>query len=491
MSAPRRQAIIDIGSNSIRLVVFGGAARAPVVLYNEKVMAGLGRGVVASGRLDPAAIDVALAGLARFAALTAAMDLDSLDVVATAAVREADNGAKFLDQVRALGLPARLLDGEEEARAAGYGVISGLPQADGVVADLGGGSLELVRIGEGEVRQSASFPLGAMRVAALRAGDGARLRRKVAEAVAKLGKRGDICGKPLYLVGGSFRTLVRVHMHLARHPLPIIGNYAFAPAEANRLRRSIAASEPKALAALPGVKASRVPQLGDASALLSELVRALDPQEVVASAFGLREGLLYHGLTPEERGRDPLIEGVRFLPDSQQQVAGYAEALDRWLAQLFSEEPAELARLRLAVCLLRGTGWTSNPDFRALGGEELALHGNWIGVTAADRAAMAMALFVGMGGDGERAPPILARLADRALLDRARAWGLGIRLAQRVGGGAPALLETTKLRREGDELIVALPAGQGALIDAALERRAGRLAQALRLSSATIVADRA
>jgi exopolyphosphatase/guanosine-5'-triphosphate,3'-diphosphate pyrophosphatase len=416
------------------------------------------------------------------------MQLDSLDVVATAAVREAENGAEFLDRVRALGLPARLLDGEEEARAAGYGVISGLPQADGVVADLGGGSLELVRIGEGEVRQSASFPLGAMRIAALRPRDGGRLQRQVAEAIARLGKRGDICGTPLYLVGGSFRTLVRVHMHLARHPLPIIGNYAFAPAEANRLRRSLAASDAKALAALPGVKASRVPQLNDASALLCELVRALEPSEVVASAFGLREGLLYQGLAAEDRGRDPLIEGVRFLTDSQQQVAGYAEALDGWLGQLFDDETRDLARLRLAVCLLRGTGWTSNPDFRALGGEELALHGNWIGVTAADRAAMAMALFVGMGGDGQRAPPILSQLADRALLDRARARGLGIRLAQRIGGGAPALLQATQLQREGDALIVALPAGQGALIDGTLERRAGRLAHALGLSGATILA---
>ena len=488
MSAPRRQAIVDIGSNSIRLVVFGGAARAPVVLYNEKVMAGLGRGVVASGRLDPAAVEVALAGLARFAALAAGMELDSLDVVATAAVREAENGEEFLERVSALGLPARLLDGEAEARAAGFGVIAGLPQADGVVADLGGGSLELVRIADGEVRETASFPLGAMRIAALRAGDGGRLRRQVAEAVARLGKRGEVCGKPLYLVGGSFRTLVRVHMHLARHPLPIIGNYAFAPAEAHRLRRSIAASEPKALAALPGIKASRVPQLNDASALLCELVRALEPETIVASAFGLREGLLYQGLTAEERGRDPLIEGVRFLTDSQQQVAGYAEALDRWLGQLFGDDPRELARLRLAVCLLRGTGWTSNPDFRALGGEELALHGNWIGVTASDRAAMAMALFVGMGGDGERAPAVLGELADRTLLDRARAWGLGIRLAQRIGGGAPALLEQTKLRREDGALIVALPAGQRALIDATLERRAGRLAQTLGLSSATILA---
>ena len=487
MSAPRRQAIIDIGSNSIRLVVFGGAPRAPVVLYNEKVMAGLGRGVVATGRLDPTAAAIALAGIARFAALVAPMELDTFDVVATAAVREAENGAEFLEQVRALGLPARILEGEGEARAAGFGVIAGLPKADGVVADLGGGSLELVRVVNGEVREAASFPLGAMRVAALRAKGGGRLARQMVQAVGTAPWLEHPRGKPLYLVGGSFRTLARVHMHLARFPLPVIANYAFAPDEAKRLRRSLAATDRATLAAIPGVKASRLPQLDDSAALLCELVTTLAPSQVVASAFGLREGLLHERLSPEERAHDPLIAGVRFLTDAQQQVSGYAEALNRWLDQLFGDEPRELSRLREAVCLLRGTGWASNPDFRAMGGEELALHGNWSGIDAADRAVMAMALFVGMGG-GESAPAILGQLAEPTELDRARAWGHAIRLAQRIGGGAPDLLQRTGLRLDDGTLTVALPAGQHVLIDEALTRRAQRLARSLGVSGATIVA---
>lgn len=487
MSVPGRQAIIDIGSNSIRLVVFGGAARAPVVLYNEKLMAGLGRGVVASGRLDPAATQMALAGLARFAKLTGAMALDSLDVVATAAVREAADGAQFLDRVRALGLPARLLDGADEAQAAGYGVIAGMPGADGVVADLGGGSLELVRVAGGEVHESASFPLGAMRVASLRAKGPGKLKRAVADAVGTLPWRDAVAGKPLYLVGGSWRALARLHMHLAQFPLPVIANYSFPAGEVARMRRSLAATGLASLKAVPGLKASRLAQIGDAGALLTELIETLGPDSCVVSAFGLREGLLFGRLDPAERARDPLLEGARFMAAAQQQVPGYSDALCAWLGQVFGDEPDELGRLRNAVCLLRGTGWSSNPEFRALGGEEMALHGNWVGVTAADRAAMAMALYVGMGGSGD-GPALLSQLAPPDLLSRARAWGLAMRLAQRIAGGAPALLAATRLGCQDGALVVTLPPGHAALLDQTLERRAGRLALALGLSGATVLA---
>ena len=487
-AAPGQQAIVDIGSNSIRLVVFGGAPRAPVVLYNEKLMAGLGRGVVATGRLDPGAVKVALAGLARFAALIAPMELDSLDVVATAAVREAEDGAAFLKQVRALGLDARILDGAGEAQAAGYGVIAGLPSADGVVADLGGGSLELVRVAGGEVGENASFPLGAMRVGSLRARGSARLKHAVAQAVRGLAWREQAVGKPLYLVGGSWRTLARLHMHLAQYPLPVIANYSFPPSDVARMRRSLAATGLAALKAMPGVKSSRLAQIGDAGALLTELIDTLKPSVCVVSAFGLREGLLFERLDAEQRARDPLIEGARFMAAAQQQVAGYSDALCGWLGQLFGEEPYELARLRNAVCLLRGTGWSSNAEFRALGGEEMALHGNWVGVTAAERAAMAMALFVGMGGGGDAPPPILSQLASRELLSRAKAWGLALRLAQRIAGGAPTMLAETRLARENGGLVITLPPGNAALIDNTLERRAARLATALGLSRATVLA---
>ena len=488
-----RRAIIDIGSNSIRLVVFGGAPRAPVVLYNEKIMAGLGRGVVQGGSLDPATAAIALAGLQRFAALLDGMDLASLRVVATAAVREAADGEAFITAVRALGLPAEILSGEDEALGSGQGVLAAMPNADGLVADMGGGSLELVRVANDAVLQRTSLRLGTMRVAEIRASGHGRLRRHVQTVLGKLAWLDDCAGRPLYLVGGAWRALARVHMQQTGAPLSVLGNYAIPPEDARPLYDSVRAMDRLTLKALPGIKSARIAHIDDGAGLLSALVETLRPSALIISAQGLREGLLHQALPPEQRARDPLVEGVRFATASQQQFPGYAEALDAWLGGLFGAETRAMARLRLSACLLRGTGWSSNPDFRALGAEELALHGNWTGASPADRAIMAASLLVAMGGigGGTEQPALLAQLAGQDDLHRARGWGYAMRLAQRISGGAPALLMRTAIRAEpglqqGGQLTLELPRKLDALVDATLERRLAGLANALDLASTRV-----
>jgi exopolyphosphatase/guanosine-5'-triphosphate,3'-diphosphate pyrophosphatase len=484
-----RRAIIDIGSNSIRLVVFGGAPRAPVVLYNEKIMAGLGRGVVQGGRLDPATAAIALTGLERFAALLDGMDLASLRVVATAAVREAADGEAFIEAVRALGLPAEILSGEDEALGSGQGVLAAMPDADGLVADMGGGSLELVRVAGDGVLQRTSLRLGTMRVAEIRASGHGKLRRHVQSVLGKLTWLDDCAGRPLYLVGGAWRALARVHMQQTGAPLSVLGNYAIPPQDARALYDSVRAMDRLTLKALPGIKSARIAHIDDGAGLLSALVDTLRPSALVISAQGLREGLLHQALPPEQRARDPLVEGVRFATAGQQQFPGYAEVLDAWLGGMFGAETPAMARLRLSACLLRGTGWSSNPDFRALGAEELALHGNWTGASPADRAIMAASLLVAMGGTEQ--PALLAQLAGEDDLRRARGWGYAMRLAQRISGGAPALLMRTAVRAEGglqrgSQLVLELPSDLDALVDATLERRLAGLSNALDLASPRI-----
>lgn len=480
MKTAPRQAIIDIGSNSIRLVVFGGPPRAPALLFNEKLMAGLGRGVIAGGRLDPENVAQALTGLARFSALLRLMRPIGLRVVATAAVREAADGEQFLKAVRKLGLPVQLLSGDEEAVAAGFGVISALPDADGLVADMGGGSLELVRVSGGEVHERVSLPLGAMRVASIRAGGPGRLRKTLRTMLEPLDWARQCASKPLYIVGGSWRTLARVHMHLNGWPLPVLGNYTMPADDARELKVRVREIGSASLLTISGVSRARVLQLDDAAALLAALAAEARPDRIVISAFGLREGLLYQQLDAEQRKPDPLIEGVLHTVAGQQQVPGYAEALLEWSDGAFpGEAPAE-RRLRHAACLIVGTGWASNPDFRAIEGEDMALHGSWIGVDAADRAMMAMALHVGLGGNPDSPPSILARLADPSQLAKAQSWGLAIRLAQRMGGGSPQALRQLSLRREGsDELVLKVPPQFAAIADPGVERRLARLALSL------------
>ncbi len=476
----QRQAIVDIGSNSIRLVVFGGSLRAPSVLFNEKLMAGLGRGVVAQGRLDPESVASALAGLARFAALLKLMKPGHVRVVATAAVREASDGPQFLKAVRALGLPAELLSGDQEAEAAGLGVISAHPQARGLVADMGGGSLELVRVADGMVHEKVSLRFGAMRVAAIRAGGTGQLRKALRKATEPHRWLGELTGQPLYLVGGAWRALARVHMARSQFPLPVLGDYSFSPEDARELKLVVRAMGSAELVAVRGVKAGRALQLDDAAALLAALVAVTEPSEVIISAHGLREGLLFEALDPRLRQLDPLIEGIRHALAGQQAVEGHAEALLAWGDPAFAGDPPAERRLRHAACLIAGTSWASDPDFRAVAGEDIALHGNWIGVNAADRAVMAMALHVGLGGSPDSPPGILAKLAPADRLERAKAWGYALRLAQRLSGGAPAALRQVPLQVAADgALTLAPPKAITALLDGALERRLARLGATL------------
>ncbi len=480
MNTDQRQAIVDIGSNSIRLVVFGGPLRAPSVLFNEKLLAGLGRGVVALGRLDPDSVQSALTGLARFAALLKLMQPLRVRVVATAAVREASVGPQFLKAVRALGLPAELLSGDDEAEAAGLGVISAHPQACGLVADMGGGSLELVRVADGEVHEKASLLLGSMRVASIRAGGRGQLRKALRSATEQHGWLDGVAGHPLYLVGGAWRALARVHMQRSQFPLPVLADYTFFADDARDLKVHVRAMGSAELAAVRGVKAARALQLDDAAALLAALVAVTEPSEVIISAHGLREGLLFQGLDKPTRLLDPLIEGVRHALAGQQAVDGHAEALLAWSDAAFAADPPTERRLRHAACLIAGTSWASDNDFRAVAGEDLALHGNWIGVNAADRAVMAMALHVGLGGSPDSPPGILARLAPADRLARATAWGYALRLAQRLSGGAPAALKQVPLQvTEDGALVLVPPLAVRALIDGAIERRLARLGAAL------------
>lgn len=473
-----RRAIIDIGSNSIRLVVYQGPARVPAVLFNEKVMAGLGRGVGTSGAIDAASFAAARAALARFAAVAREMEVNELRTVATAAVRDASNGRALIDYALDIGLPVDLLSGEQEALAAGLGVISAIPDADGIVGDLGGGSLELVRVRAGQIGARATFPLGVLRLEAMRADGARRFDRRVAKLLATAGWEGAGAGLPLYLVGGSWRSLARLDMHQTGYPLPIIHHYELSAAAVARLGRTLAHVGKNRLRAIPNLSVGRIPTLRDAGALLAVLLRHLEVRTTYVSAFGLREGLLYQRLDPSVRAEDPLIVAAREEGRRLGRFAEHGDELDSWIAPLFTADDAAAARLRHAACLLADVGWHANPEFRAERGVEIALHGNWVAIDAAGRARIAQALFTSLGG-GTASPAPLPALADPAALRRAMAWGLAMRLGQRLSGGLAGPLQRTRLADDGAAIALALHGDDRALYSEAVERRHKALAAML------------
>jgi exopolyphosphatase/guanosine-5'-triphosphate,3'-diphosphate pyrophosphatase len=475
--ANARVGIIDIGSNSIRLVVYEGAARLPAILFNEKVMAGLGRSLGETGAIDAPALATARAALARFALMASEMQVADLRTVATAAVRDASNGRELIEAARRLGLEVELLSGEEEAMASGMGVLSGIPEADGIVGDLGGGSLELVRVVAGTVTDRVSFPLGVLRLGALRA-RGHALDRRVARLIADAGWKGRGKGLPLYLVGGSWRSLARLDMHLAAYPLPVIHQYAIPVERVTRLGRTLSHIRKGTLKAIPSLSGSRAPMLGNANALLASLLKHLGSSETIVSAYGLREGLLFGRLNAEQRREDPLIVAAREEGQRLGRFPEHGDLLDAWIAPLFEGEPPEQARLRHAACLLADVGWRANPEFRAERGIEIALHGNWVGIDAAGRAQVAQALYTALGG-GTETPAPLGQLASAESLAHARLWGLAIRLGQRLSGGVAAPLKRTRLAIDGEALWLVIERRDEALYGEAVEKRHKALANAL------------
>ena len=470
-------AIVDIGSNSVRLVVYAGPPRIPSIVFNEKVLAGLGEGVGETGALAPRPQARALAALRRFRLLLDEMKVERLRVVATAAVRDASNGAGFLRAVEEMGFAPEVISGHQEAMLAGEGVLSGIPEADGLVGDLGGGSLELAQVSGGSVGTGISLPLGVLRIGKPDAAKEKWLRGEVRQALKRsgLGARGR--GRPFYMVGGSWRALARLDMISTGYPLPMTHHYRMAPerpAELRRMIQSLNRADPKSL---PMLTATRIPTLPAAKLLLSVLVDEIGPSELIASSFGIREGLLYHSLSPEQRRADPLIEATREAGRGLSRFGAHGDLLDRWIAPIFADTPGH-ARIRLAACLLADVAWQAHPDFRAERGVEMALHGNWVGVDACERVMMAQALFSNFGGGRDFPDAAVASLCGPRELERASLWGLAMRLGQRLSGGLARSLERSSLSRDGDVIRLTLPREEEALYGETVDRRLRKLASA-------------
>lgn len=474
MDGPRT-AIIDIGSNSIRLVVYQGPKRLPAILFNEKVLAGLGRSLAQTGAIDDDAMALADMALRRFAALARAMACDDVRTVATAAVRDAANGEALIARAAAAGLDVELLSGEQEAHAAGHGVLSAIPDADGIVGDLGGGSLELVRVSGGAIHANASFPLGVLRLAALRAKGG--LDRRVARILGDAGWAGAGRGLPLYLVGGSWRSVARVDIHECRYPLPILHGYHMPTARIEALRIRLATVDRAWLKAVPHLSGGRVPTLAAAADLLGALLPALGSCGTIVSAYGLREGLLYQRLLPEEAALDPLIVAARDEGRRLGRFPEHGDQLDRWIAPLFTDDAPGNARLRHAACLLADTSWRANPEFRVELGVETALHGNWVGIDARGRGMVAVALAASLGAQPPYPAPIPVLVPPEDVA-RATAWGLAVRLAQRLSGGVAGPLARTRLGLRDGAIELAWHPADRALGGEVVEKRLRALGNA-------------
>ena len=466
------RAIIDIGSNTVRLVIFDGPARAPVVVHNEKVTAKLGKGVAEAGLLTNKASDLALHSLARFARLLDLRGVRDVQTVATAAVRDAGNGGQFLDAVRQTGLSPRLLTGEEEALTSAAGIAGAFPDARGVVADLGGGSLELVHIAGTRCERGASLPFGTLWLPQLRAAGPRSFAARIRKALnATNWRRAD--GEALYLVGGSHRALARLAMRYAKWPLEDPHGLELATEAVQQVCRS--ALHGGVPASLQGVSSSRLSALPDTAALLSVLLREIRPSTVVFSAWGLREGLLYQSLNEAERAKDPLLEGVANFTRTQGCSQETGAMVARWIEGAPPARTDPTGRLRLAATMLILAAQRIEPNLRLAHAVDWALHKRWIGLDETGRAMIAAAV---AGNAGRAAwPEDLGRLASQDDLHAAFAWGLAIRLCRRFSALSPTVLARSTLTVAQDKLTLSLDRSLTTLVNEGTERDLRNLAE--------------
>lgn len=473
-----QRAIIDIGSNTVRLVIYDGPPRAPLVLLNEKVTARLGRDVAKTGLLSAKSMQLAVEALHRYATLLDLAGVADVQCVATAAVRDASNGPDFLRRIEALGLAPRLLSGEEEARTSATGVLAAFPGAKGIAGDLGGGSLELTRIAGGACHEGISLPLGSLRLAEMRAGGdsvfAATVRNMLAEAGWTHGR-----DERFYIVGGSWRALAIYAMHQLDWPLDDPHDFELSARAAQTICAALASEGPTL--AVPRISPSRLETLSDAAALLGALVATLDPARIVFSSWGLREGLLYQGLTKAQRAKDPMIASVTAFVARYDVDPASADRIVRWIGDAIPGTAEIEPQLRLAATMLALATVRIEPNVRAQEALDWALRKRWIGMDARGRAVIAA---VALANTGEtQVPENLRGFADEGDLEWAVRWGLAVRLARKLTNGSLVALDRSALGNANGELTLALDDLTGPLCSSSVAKSLARLGERMGLGS--------
>ncbi len=490
MAAPGRiagappVAIIDIGSNSVRLVVYENLSRSPMPIFNEKEMAGLGRGVASSGELQPEAIAAALAALTRFRILCNAMGVTDIRVIATAAARLARNGPAFIAAAEeACGRSIQLISGEREAYLSALGVVSGFIAPDGVVGDLGGGSLELVEVRGASVGQGVSLPLGGLALQDRSGGSVKAAEKIVKDALDAVPQIEAMQGRNFYAVGGTWRALAKLHQRQTNYPLSVMQAYQVTPRDAADFAKLVERVDADILDSIEAVASARRPLLAYGALVLEQLIKRGKPKAIVISAQGVREGLLHEQLDEEERGVDPLIRAAQDYNRLRSRDPRHAAELIAWIDAFFAstgldETPAE-ERLRHVACYLADIGWRAHPDYRGEQSLNVIAHAAFIGVDHPGRAYLALAVFHRYAGLKD--DPVVMRLRELLgprMLDRARILGAAFRVGYLLSAAMPGLLPKMPMRCENGKVILSAPPE---LTSLASDRVAGRLKQLAKL----------
>ncbi|MCV6823791.1 MULTISPECIES: Ppx/GppA family phosphatase [Halocynthiibacter] len=455
-----RVGVVDVGSNSVRLVIFDGAARSPAYFYNEKIMCALGAGLGETGRLNPEGRKRALAAIKRFQLLAAGMNIAPLTAVATAAVREAEDGPEFREEIaRETGLRLFVIDGEEEARLSAQGVLLGWPGAKGLVCDIGGSSMELAELSGGKVGHCVTSGLGPLKLKAIKTKKARTAHIK--EVIEGLHKEMPSTDKRLFLVGGSWRAIARLDMERRGYPLTVLHEYRMTPKSVLNTAKWIAENDLEELRARTGTSEARMSLVPLACLVLKQLLRTFKPKEIAISSYGIREGMLYEQMPERLRHRDPLIEACRFAEAKDARLPGFGKGLYEFVLPLFSSAKEEDLRLVKAACLLHDVSWRAHPDFRAEVCFDNATRANLGGLKHRERVFLGVALLhrYKNSRSGSRFEPLFDMLTEKQIL-QAEILGKAMRFGAMFSVKSPDTMASLKFysKKRVLELRLAKPA---------------------------------
>ncbi|SFS03486.1 Ppx/GppA family phosphatase [Yoonia litorea] len=479
-----RVGVIDVGSNSVRLVVFDGAARSPAYFYNEKIMCALGAGLSQTGHLNPEGRVRALSAIRRFAALADGMGISPLTAVATAAVREASDGQEFREEVlRETGIKLWVIDGKEEARLSAQGVLLGWPGSYGLICDIGGSSMELADLAEGRVGQRVTSALGPLKLREIKGGRKA-IKAHVREVMAELhNDMGNETGMRLFLVGGSWRAIARVDMERRGYPLTVLHEYRMTARQITKTAEYIRKSDLQELRGRCNISDSRMSLVPYAAIVLKELMRAFKPKDVAVSSYGIREGMLYEQMPRELRERDPLVEACRFAESKDARMPGFGRILYDFVKPLFPRANWQKKRIIKAACLLHDVSWRAHPDYRAEVTFDNATRANLGGLKHSERVMLGLALMNRYTNktSNSRFDPLFAMLSE-AQIKEAEVLGKAMRLGAMLWLTAEETPGTLKWKPKSGELILRLSKNARPLFGEVAESRFAALTTALNAS---------
>ena len=481
MKILKRIGIIDIGSNSIRLVVFDGPRRSPLYLYNEKVFFRLGLQSFGKKAFDNATLKAVSRIINRYVAICQNMEIHKIIMFGTSALREASNSDVLVEEIRKnTSICVDVISGEKEAFYAAQGILLGFPNAEGIICDLGGNSVEFANICKRVIAECNSTLLGPLAITKLenKIEDIDRYIRKQLLGAVNANAAKD---KPFFLIGGSWRAIAKIHMQRTQYPLKIIQGYKVKSKKIKKTLEFIQDSSFITKYDEINISADRLELLPLSARLLEIIIDELQIKTLTFSSFGVREGFLYHNLSEAEKKKDPLIEAAKFFEKKETRFPNMSKHTFKWISPLYENLPRKTKRVILAATKLHDIAWIAHPDYKTEMCLELVTRSNISGLSHKERVFLAMILLFRHKAKPEKVfNSKLFKIVSKKKRKIARVLGKGLKLASTVLGEL-SLFDKIDFRLKAHEVELCFQSKIDFVNGEVVERRIQELNKALKL----------